>query len=205
LFPIFLPDKLISTHANPYQHIPPLHLALLRSDSDQFQAMVFYGRPETSRKAHFLFSAPADDPSSAMQQLLLLTTRLVKQQALKNFYPSQELLFVAEPEGGYMKQTTRRPEKADEEDHHDNDSGDVGGKNRAKSRSCCADGDVDDRAFWWSSTNACNPDFQRNLAEIEREIEALGEDYFSDAGDSRGLEGKNLDHVERSAAAADVW
>ncbi|KAF1827520.1 uncharacterized protein K489DRAFT_375630 [Dissoconium aciculare CBS 342.82] len=192
LFPIFLPDKLIVTYANPCRHIPPLQLALLRNNSDQFQAMVFYGQPETSRKAHFLFSAPAESPKDAMQQLLLLTARLVKEEALKNFYPSQELLYVAEPEGGYMKQTQRGPER-DGGDHEE----------AIEPRFCCGD-DSDDRAFWWSSTNACNPDFYQNLAEIEREIDALGSDYFSDQDDGGELKDSGCNRVERSASAA-VW
>jgi hypothetical protein len=166
--------------------------------------MVFYGRSETSRKAHFLFSAPADNPFNAMQQLLLLTTRLVKEQALQNFYPSQELLYVAQPEGGYMKQTARQPQKFEEENHRDDGDG-SGRSEEEKFHRCCADDDVDDRAFWWSSTHACNPEFHRNLAAIEREIDALGEDYFSDAGDSGRLEESKWDHIKQSAAAAAMW
>jgi hypothetical protein len=167
--------------------------------------MVFYGRHETSRKAHFLFSAPANDPSTAMQQLLLLTTRLIKEQALKNFYPSQELLYVAEPEGGYMKQTTRRHEKVDSEVNRCDNNGGDGLQDEAKPHPCCTGDDLEDRAFWWSSTHACNPEFHRNLAKIEREIEALGEDYFSDTGDSGRLERTKWDRIEQSAAAAAVW
>jgi hypothetical protein len=154
--------------------------------------MVFYGQPETSRKAHFLFSSPAESPKDAMQQLLLLTARLVKEEALKNFYPSQELLYVAEPEGGYMKQTQRGPER-DEDGHEE----------AIEPRFCCGD-DSDDRAFWWSSTNTCNPDFYQNLAEIEREIDALGSDYFSDQDDGGELKDSGWNRVERSASAA-VW
>jgi hypothetical protein len=146
--------------------IPPLQLSVINCEQGGYKAIVFYGAPESPRKAHFLFSSPAPNIAAALQNLLLMSTKMVTEQAGENLYPSKDLEIVdfSNDGGGYVRKPATIGAgwpfvaKADEPHYKDLDS------------------------HWWCPTEIVNPDFWVHDAGRLRDMEQAGRYGSSDSG-----------------------